>query len=296
MSEETESVNTQTTQVRSVAVLGLGTMGAAMADRIIDAGPEVTVWNRSAGRCEPFAGRARVASSPAEAVTGADAVLTMLFDAGAVRAVMSEVLPAMTPGAVWMQSSTVGTLASSEFAAAAADAGVRFVDAPMLGTKQPALDGALTAVTAGDDSAVDELATVLQAVASRTLRAGDAAPAASALKLAVNTWIATLTAGIGQSLTIAERLGVDPGLVLTALDGTASDSPYAHTKGGEVLKGSFDPQFAVSGLLKDVRLAREETPRISHAMLNALDELYTDTVDAGSGGEDIAAVWRAFQR
>lgn len=297
--------------MQSVAVLGLGTMGSGMADRLIDAGLDVTVWNRSPEHEQPFAGKARVAPTAADAVAGADAVLTMLFDAAAVREVMASALPAMSAsemstgemstggmstGAIWMQSSTVGVRAAEDFARQADLAGVRYVDAPMLGTKQPARDGALTALVAGDDGAIAALAPVLAAVASRTVRAGEEPPAASALKIAVNAWIATITAGIGQSLMIAERLGVDPKLVLTALDGTAPDSPYAQTKGDAILNRAFGPQFAVAGLLKDVRLARDETPGVARSLLDALDELYTDTVDAGAGGEDIAAVWRAFQR
>lgn len=283
--------------VRKVAVLGLGTMGSAMAERLREAGLDLSVWNRSGKRAEPFRGSgARVAETAADAVRGADAVVTMLFDAHAVRAVMAGALHALPEGAIWMQSSTVGTVAAAEFARTARDAGVSFVDAPMLGTADPARKGALTALLAGGDAAVAALAPVLDAVSSRTLRVGDAAPAASALKLAANAWIATITAGIGQSLTIAEHLGVDPGLLLRALDGTAPDSPYAQMKGSEVLAGRFDPQFEVQGLLKDVRLARDETPRISHALLNALDELYSEAADAGGGGEDIAAVSKAFPR
>ena len=292
--------------VRSVAVLGLGTMGSGMAARLIDAGLDVTVWNRSPEREQPFVGKARVAPTAADAVAGADAVLTMLFDAAAVREGMASALSAMSAsgmgtggmstGTIWMQSSTVGVRAAEDFARQADLAGVRYVDAPMLGTRQPARDGALAALVAGDDVAIAALAPVFAAVASRTVRAGEEPPAASALKIAVNAWIATITAGIGQSLMIAERLGVDPKLVLTALDGTAPDSPYAQTKGDAILNRAFDPQFAVAGLLKDVRLARDETPGVARSLLDALDELYSDTVDAGAGGEDIAAVWRAFQR
>ena len=283
--------------IDKVAVLGLGTMGGAMAERLHAAGLEVWVWNRTASRADPFRGRGfHVADSAADAVAAVDAVVTMLFDADAVRSVMTQALPAHGDGLIWMQSSTVGTLAAREFATMAEQAGVGFVDAPMLGTKSPARAGTLTALVAGAAPDIESLQPVLDAVSSRIVRVGDAAPAASALKLAANAWIATITAGICQSLTIAERLGVEPGLLLRALDGTGPDSPYAQLKGREVLARRFDPQFEVEGILKDVRLAREETPRISHTLLDALDELYSDAVEAGLGREDIAAVWSAFQR
>lgn len=279
-----------------VTVLGLGTMGAAMARRISGAGLATTVWNRSSGRAAAFQdGPAQVSDDVASAVSGADIVLTMLFDADAVTTVMAQALPAMRSDAIWLQCSTVGVGAASRFAASAAAAGLRFVDAPMLGTKAPAEQGKLTALVAGTDDVLAEVEPVLAAIAARTVRAGDSAPAASALKLAMNAWIATITAGIAQSLTIAECLGIDPGLVLEALQGAAADSPYAQLKGKAMLATAFEAQFEVVGLLKDVRLAREATPEMPQQLLAALDELYATAADRGAANQDIAAVWTAFQ-
>lgn len=282
--------------VRSVAVLGLGTMGAAMAQRLVDAGLEVRVWNRSPEKAERFAGTAAtVAGSAAEAVEGVDAVLTVLFDADSVRSVADDVLPALAEGAIWIQSSTTGPTAAGELAGRAAEAGVRFLDAPVLGTKGPAEQGKLTALLAGDDADVEAVQPVLDAVSVKQLRVGRP-PQASALKIAANAWIATVTAGIGQSLTIAQRLGVDPALFLAAIEGSAVDTPYAQLKGRAVLDRDFAPSFEVTGLLKDVRLAHAETPGIDPALLDALAGLYASAADAGHGEEDISAVWHAFQR
>lgn len=281
--------------VQSVAVLGLGTMGAAMATRLADTDLKVTVWNRSPKRTEPFRnGPARVADSAARAVEGADAVLTMVFDAVALDEVMATALPAMSKGAIWMQSSTIGPEAAGQQAEKAARAGVRYVDAPMLGTKGPAEQGTLKALVAGDPEVIQQLEPVLDAVASATLRVGEAAPAASALKVAMNTWIATITAGIGQAMTVAQRLGVDPALVLDALEGTGVDSPYAHIKGKAILADDFTPSFDVAGLLKDLRLASSQTDGISPELLDALEALYARAAE-NDGGQDIAAVWKAFQ-
>ncbi len=281
--------------VQSVAMLGLGTMGAAMAQRLVDAGLDVRVWNRSPEKAERFAGTsATVATSAAEAVEGADVVLTMLFDADSVRSVADDVLPAMHEGAIWMQTSTTGPDAAAEFHGAAQQAGVRFLDAPVLGTKAPAEQGKLTALLAGDDADVDAVQPVLDAISVKQVRVG-APPQASALKIAANAWIATVTAGIGQSLTIAERLGVDPAVLLTALEGSAVDTPYLQLKGKAVLARDFAPSFEVTGLLKDVRLAAE-TPGIDRTLLDALASLFSSAADAGHGDEDVSAVWHSFQR
>ncbi|WP_341349809.1 NAD(P)-dependent oxidoreductase [Klenkia taihuensis] len=278
--------------VQSVAVLGLGTMGAAMAQRLVDAGLDVRVWNRSPEKAEPFGDRA--AATAAEAVEGADVVLTMLFDADSVRSVADDVLPAMHEGAIWMQSSTTGPDAAEEFAKRAADAGVHFLDAPVLGTKAPAEQGKLTALVAGDDADVDAVQPVLDAISVKTVRLG-APPKASALKIAANAWIATVTAGIGQSLTLADKLGVDPADLLTALEGSAVDTPYLQMKGKAILGRDFTPSFEVTGLLKDVRLAAQ-TQGVDSTLLDALTALYANAADSGHGDEDVSAVWHAFQR
>lgn len=280
-----------------IAVLGLGTMGSAMARRLIAAGHDVRIWNRSPNRTDLFADTsAQVFYHPSSAVADADIIITMLFDAAAVRSVVSRSLPAAKQGAIWMQSSTVGVAAASEFARLSSELGLRFADAPVLGTRGPAENGTLTALIAADDSTIADLSPVLSVVASKVVTAGTAAPAASALKLAANAWIATITAGIGQSLTIAQRLGIDPTLVLQALDGSAADSVYAQVKGRAILAGDFEPQFTVAGLLKDVRLARAETPDISDTLLGALKYLYAEASTAGAADEDIAAVWKALQK
>ena len=130
---------------KTVTVLGTGIMGAGMARNLIGAGLDVTVWNRSPDRARPLADAgARIATDGAEAVAGADVVVTMLFDADSVAQVMEEALPAMAPDAVWVQMSTVGLEGTERLAALAARHGVAFLDAPVLGTKAPAEQGTLT--------------------------------------------------------------------------------------------------------------------------------------------------------
>ena len=121
-----------------MTVLGTGIMGAGMARNLIGAGLDVTVWNRSPDRARPLADAgARIATDAAEAVAGADVVVTMLFDADSVAQVMEAALPAMAPDAVWVQTSTVGLEGTERLAALAARHDVAFLDAPVLGTKAP---------------------------------------------------------------------------------------------------------------------------------------------------------------
>ncbi|MEH0110925.1 NAD(P)-dependent oxidoreductase [Tersicoccus sp. MR15.9] len=294
------STNTDTTSDiapgRSrVAVLGTGTMGAAMARRLLGAGFAVTAWNRTAERAEALADDgARVATDPADAVGDADVVLTMLFDADAVLETAEAFLPALPDGAVWMQSSTTGVEGAHRIAQVAEKAGVALVDAPVLGTLGPAEQGKLTVLAAGAREPIDRLAPVFGVVGSRTVPVGERHGDASALKLAVNVWLGTLTAATAQSLAITQAFDLDPDLFLTAIDGTPTDSPYAHVKGSAMLADERSPQFALDGLRKDLTLAQTEASAVRGDLLAAVIAAFDDAADAGRGGEDINAVSTAF--
>lgn len=288
-----------------VAILGTGTMGAAMARTLLREGFRVTVWNRTADRARPLAGSgATVARSPQAAVAQADVILTVLFDGAAVEGVFDEVAAAVRDGAVWAQCSTIGVEATERLrerfseagAGAPAGAGFTLVEAMMLGTKGPAEEGKLVMLTAGDADALARLAPVLDAVGQKTVFAGARVGDATSLKLAANAWIATITAGTAQSLALAGALGIAPELFLEAIAGGQSDSVYAHVKGAAMLAGDYPPSFALDGLLKDVRLASSQAARhgVSTDLLAGLEALYGRVSAAGHGGEDIAAVARAF--
>jgi 3-hydroxyisobutyrate dehydrogenase len=281
------------TDTTHVAVLGMGTMGAAMARSLLRSGFEVTVWNRSPEKLKPLVDAgARAAVNPADAVRGADVVLTMVFDARAVLEVAAEFLPAMRGNAIWMQSSTIGATGMQAAGAVAAANRVTVVDAPVLGTKDPAEQGARTVLASGAVGAVEMLRPVFEAIASRTILVGDRLGAASDLKLVCNTWVASLTAGTAQSLALARTFGLDPALFLDAISGSASDSPYAHIKGAVMLDGNRAPQFALDGLLKDLRLARASAGAAPY--LDDLERLYAAESDAGHGRDDVAWVYDAI--
>jgi 3-hydroxyisobutyrate dehydrogenase len=157
-----------------VAFLGTGIMGAPMARNVRAAGHEVSAWNRSREKAEPLAqDGVTVAGSVAEAVAGADVVVTMLADAQAVEAVAEEALGAMD-GAVLVQMSTIGLDATDRLAQRAEAAGVAFVDAPVSGTKQPAEQGKLVVLASGPEAVRERVDPVFDAVAAKTVWLGEA--------------------------------------------------------------------------------------------------------------------------
>ena len=276
----------------TVALLGTGTMGAGMARNIAAAGLPLRVWNRTRERAEPLADVAEVAGSVSAAVTGADVVLTMLFDADSVADTMEEAREALGPDVVWLQQSTVGIDGTARLAKLAEQLGVAFVDAPVLGTRKPAEDGALVVLASGPEAARDRVAPVLGAVGSRTMWVGEAG-AGSRLKLAANAWVFTVVEGIAESLALTRELGLDPRLFLEAVQGGALDAPYVQLKGGAMLEGAFDPAFALAGALKDADLILEaaRSAGLDLGVLPGVREHFARAVDAGHGDQDMAATY-----
>ena len=291
MTNSASQINT----ARRVAVLGTGTMGAAMSRSLLRAGFSVTVWNRSAEKAAPLVDAgATAATTPADAVRDADVIITMLFDASAVLSVAAQFLPLVRDGAVWMQSSTIGSLGMQEVAAAASGL-IAVVDAPVLGTKDPAEHAALTVLASGSAAAIASLQPVFGAIGSRTVVVGDRLGSASDLKLVCNTWVASLTAGTAQSIALARTIGLEPSRFIDAVSGSASDSPYVHVKGATILSGNRAPQFALDALLKDLDLAQATAgDSTQNPYLDDLENLYATASALGHGHDDVAWVYDAI--
>lgn len=282
-----------------VAVLGIGTMGAGIARSLMRNGVDITVWNRTIDKARPLAADgATVAETSAEAVAEADVVLTMLFDAASTLAVAAEFLDSVPAGAVWMQSATVGPESARAIAELAGKHGVGIIDAPVVGTKQPAESGTLVALVSGDAGLIEKARPVLDAIGSKTVVAGSEIGEASALKLACNAWVASLLAGAAQSLTMCEQLGIDPALFLQAMDGGASNAPFLQLKGKMMLAGDFTPSFGVDALYKDINLMVDAggSAARQNELLMSLRDLYGQASAAGHGADDVAAVYTAFAR
>jgi 3-hydroxyisobutyrate dehydrogenase len=278
----------------TVAVLGTGIMGRPMAANMLTAGLTVRAWNRTIEKAQPLAERgATVFAAPAEAVAGADIVVTMLADGQAVHDVFDAVSVAFAPDAVWIQMSTVGVEWTGKLAAAAEKAGVAFVDAPVLGTKQPAEQGKLVVLASGPDELRDKCAPVFDAVGSRTIWVGPAG-AGTKLKLVANSWVLALTNAVAESVALAQALDVDPNLFFDAIKGGSLDVPYAHVKGAAMIAGEFPPAFPARLAAKDARLVLEAGgDAVDLAGAQAALAHLEATVEAGHGDEDMAALYRA---
>jgi 3-hydroxyisobutyrate dehydrogenase len=279
-----------------VAVLGTGIMGAAMARNLLSGGMEVRAWNRSREKAEPLAqDGAEVAGNPAEASRGADFILTMLADTDAVEeAVGGDVLDALAEEGVWLQMSTVGEAGNERLADLAADHSVAYVDAPVLGTKQPAEQGQLVVLASGPEEVRERSEQVFDAVGSKTVWLGDAG-GGSRLKLVVNNWIVGLLGVLAETVAFANATGVDPTKFLETIEGGPLGLPYAQLKGTMMIDEDFPTSFSANlarkdaGLVLDAAAARNLHMRIAEAVTARFDE----AIQAGHGEEDMAAVYKA---
>lgn len=280
----------------SVAVLGTGIMGAAMARNLCRAGLDVRVWNRTRAKAEPLAADgARVAELPHEAVDGADVVLTMLHDGAATAEAVRSAAPGLRSGTIWMQSTTAGVEGLPPLQQLAREYGLVFVDAPVLGTRQPAEEGQLVMLVAGPEEAVAGLEPVLGAVGGRTIRAGAEPGDASRLKLVCNSWVLTVTHGVAEALSLADGLGVRPDDFLDAIGGGPLDMGYLRAKSEVIRSGDYTPSFAVSTAEKDARLivAAGEQAGVRLDVTEAGAERFRRAAERGHGDEDMAASYYA---
>ncbi|WP_405818984.1 NAD(P)-dependent oxidoreductase [Streptomyces sp. NBC_01390] len=284
----------------SVAVLGTGIMGAAMARNLARSGHTVRAWNRTRAKAEPLAAEngVQVSDTPADAVRDADVVLTMLYDGDAVRDVMREAASALRPGAAWVQSTTAGVDAIGELGALASQWGLVFFDAPVLGTRQPAEAGQLLVLAAGPTEHRAAVGPVLDAVGARTVWTGEEGGAGSAtrLKLVANSWVLAATSATGEVLALAQALGVDPQSFFDAIAGGPLDMGYLRAKAGLILDDKLTPaSFAVSTAAKDARLIVEAGERngVRLDVAAASAERFRRAVEQGHGDEDMAAAYFA---
>jgi 3-hydroxyisobutyrate dehydrogenase len=271
----------------TIAVLGLGRMGRAMAARLLETGQDVTVWNRSDGRAgELVAAGARAAATVAEAVRDANVIIIMVFGPEAARAVLADVGAAAPAASLVVNTSTVGPAVARELGEACAKAGLSYVDGPVLGTVGPAREGRLRLLLGGEPAHTAAAAAALEALGRPEVVGG--VGAASAVKIVYNQSLALAVGALGEAL----RLGVDQGIEVTALLDALAEGPLGFVvgyKGAQLRGGEYQPAaFTTAGILKDIRLALDAAER-ELPMTAALAGV-AEAVAAARPEDDFAAI------
>ena len=276
----------------AIAVLGTGTIGFPVGRNLARAGFTVRAWNRTHEKAEPLsADGVAVTGSVADAVAEADVLITFLADGPAVEEVMDEAAPAARQGAIWIQSTTAGISASERMAEIAAANGLVFVDAPVLGTKEPAEKGELVVFASGPEEAKEQCEPIFDAIGKATRWVGEAG-AGQRFKVIINTWLLAVVEGAAEAISLSRALGVDPNEILDALSGGPLDTPYLQLKGKAMIERSFEPSFKASLAQKDATLVLEAAERteLDLPLVEAVHEAFERAVELGRGEEDLSSV------
>lgn len=249
-----------------VGFIGLGRMGAGMAASLLRAGHEVTVYNRTPSKARPLGERgARVAGSVAEAAAN-PVVFTMLSDDAALEAVVfgdGGLLRHLAPGALHVSSSTIGVALSERLARAHADAGRRYVAAPVFGRPEAAAAAKLFVVAAGPADAIAEARPLFDAIGQKTFVVSDRPENANLVKLSGNFLLAAVVESLGEALALVGKAGLDRAEYLEVLTSTLFDVPVYRNYGRLIAERAFEPAgFAAPLGQKDIRLALEAAERL----------------------------------
>nr|KIS30740.1 3-hydroxyisobutyrate dehydrogenase [Novosphingobium sp. P6W] len=278
-----------------VAVLGLGIMGSGMAKQLLAAGFEVAVWNRSADKAGPLADAgARVGSTPGGAAKGADVVVAMLADDAVSHAVWTGedgAFAAMGEGAIAIDSSTLTGGWVAELAALAEARGIRFLEAPVTGSRDQAAQGALRFLVGGDDEVLAAARSVFEAMGSAVVHLGPVGSGAT-VKLANNFLCGVQAASLAEAVALFEKQGLDVEQAMSILTDGAPASPLLKAVSRRMLDRAYDPHFLVPLMGKDLGYAGQALAEvgIASAIAAAARQRFLEAEDAGYGNKDIASI------
>ena len=284
----------------SVAVLGLGIMGEAMARNLLRGGHPLRVWNRTASKGDRLVreGAAR-AATPAEAARGSEITVIMVADPPALESVLHApggVMEGLRPGALLVNS---GTQAISQIEAVAEEVrgrGADFLDAPVTGSRGGAVEGSLTFMVGGEARALDRARPVLEKMGKTVLHVGKAGDGTRA-KLVLNLVQAGMLAHLAEGLALGKRMGLPPAEFFRVLEHSAGIAPLFRYKGPLLMQRDFSTNFSLRLMDKDVQLALGEAAAL-HARLTAsaaVGTLFTAAMEAGFGEDDFLAIARVVE-
>ncbi|XP_022152652.1 glyoxylate/succinic semialdehyde reductase 2, chloroplastic-like isoform X1 [Momordica charantia] len=283
-----------------VGFLGLGIMGAPMAQNLIKSGCDVTVWNRTRSKCDPLINLgAKYQSSPQEVAASCDITFAMLADPKSaldVACAENGAASGMALGKGYVDVSTVDDATSKLISARIKDTGALFLEAPVSGSKKPAEDGQLIFLTAGDKSLYETVAPFLDIMGKSRFYLGDVGNGA-AMKLVVNMIMGSMMAAFSEGMLLSEKVGLDPSVLIEVVSQGAISAPMYSTKGPSMIKSYYPTAFPLKHQQKDLRLALGLAESVSQStpIAAAANELYKVAKSHGLSDQDFSAVIEALK-
>lgn len=286
-----------------IGFLGLGQMGVPMAMRLLAAGHELTVWNRTEARADPLLREGAVlAGTPAEAELDAEVVITMLFDDAAYERVVfgdNGLMDALSPGAIHMSSSTISVALSERLTAEHARRGHHFVAAPVFGRPNVAEAGRLWIVAAGADNAIERVRPLFGPLSRGVTVVGSEPRQAHAVKLGGNFLITAMIHSLSESFVYAEGQGIAPEVFLETVNNALFQSPFYAAYGKVMLHPPENPGASMEIGRKDLNLLRQAAAARSTrlSLADNIAGIFAEARQTGLGSEDWAiGQYRMAQR
>jgi 3-hydroxyisobutyrate dehydrogenase-like beta-hydroxyacid dehydrogenase len=287
--------------IKAISYLGLGTMGSGMAANLLKAGYQLTVWNRSAEKCKPFARKgARVADTPADATRDVDLVIYVLSNDQAVEDVVfgrEGILREIKEDQIAIDMSTVLPETSVREQEAYAKRGVDFLDAPVFGSKQESAEAKLWIMAAGNKAIFEKVKPVLTKL-GQTVHYFGKNGNATAMKLVGNLIVALELEALAEGLVLAQKAGLDLNTVMEVVKVADFRSPLLVSNGQNILKRDFSTSFALKLMLKDADLIEKfgESLQSPIPALRVVKKNLASAVDLGFGKENASAVIKALEK
>jgi len=287
--------------IKKIAYLGLGTMGSGMASNLLKAGYQLTVWNRSAEKCKPFARKgARVADTPADAARDVDLVMYILSNDEAVEDVVlgaNGILRGIQEGQIAMDMSTVLPETSLRELEAYAKRGVDFLDAPVFGSKQESAEAKLWIMAAGNKAIFEKVKPVLTKL-GQTVHYFGKNGNATAMKLVGNLIVALELEALSEGLVLARKAGLDLSTVMEVVKVADFRSPLLVSNGQNILKRDFSTSFALKLMLKDAGLIDKFAGSLQSPIpgLRVVEKNLKSAVALGFEKENASAVIKALEK
>jgi len=276
-----------------VGLIGLGNMGAAIAERLLSAGYGLVVFNRTRAKAEPLLAQgATSARTAAELAAGVDVVLTSLPDDDAFESVAASVADAARAGTVFADFSTVSPQASARVASLVEPASVLYLRAPVSGNPSVVAAGNLAFIVSGPRAALERAEPVLRAI-GRTIHDVGEGEQARIVKLAINLVVAGLAQLMAEALVLGEASGVSRSALLETMGDSAAGAPFVKYKTEPLLRDDYSATFTTNLMAKDLGLVLEaaDGAGVRLPLAGELKELVRATIEAGYGDDDFMALF-----
>ena len=270
--------------------IGLGAMGKLMAQNLINAGYNLTVYNRTRSKEKALVEMgASTASTPSEVLDSSDVVFLMVADDNSTEKVFTEkggLLSSKATGKIIVNMSTVSPSISQQMARKCLDKGSHYLDAPVSGSIKQATEATLVIIAGGEQKVFDQVKPALDVMGKKAFLMGDTG-SGNKTKLAVNTYLAIMTQGLAEVALFARQMGIDQETFLDVIATGGLNSPYSNIKSQSIVKNEFPSAFALKHMAKDLRLAVDE--KLNSPLGKTTYESYQQA-EKSLGEEDVMAI------